>query len=91
MCSACGAMKDSTSEMQNSPPSPGVANPARTFQRQKSVSVESRRKRDEKQAKEQLVDIVKSCRKVRTVDDITGITKGSNSNLKDKLILNYWK
>ena len=48
---------------QNSPSSSGpAANPARTMQRQRSIPVESRRKRDEKQAKEQWIDIVKYCK-----------------------------
>jgi len=39
--------------------------PARTFQRQTSVSVESRRRRDENHAKEQLNRITKFCKNVR--------------------------
>lgn len=65
VCSACGAKKDSAGDEQNPPSSPGAANPGRTFKRQKSIPVESRRKRDEKQAKEQWADIVKYCKNVR--------------------------
>ena len=63
VCSACNTNRDGKSVRQNSPSSSGpAANPARTMQRQRSVPVESRRKRDEKQAKEQWIDIVKYCK-----------------------------
>ena len=63
VCSACNTNKDGMSVGQNSPSSSGpVASPARTMQRQRSIPVESRRKRDEKQAKEQWMDIVKYCK-----------------------------
>ena len=63
VCSACNTNKDGMSVRQNSPSSSGpAANPARTMQRQRSIPVESRRKRDEKQAKEQWIDIVKYCK-----------------------------
>ena len=65
VCSACGTQKNGTSDKQNPPASPGPAvNPNRTMQRQKSIPVESRRKRDEKQAKEQWISIVKYCKNV---------------------------
>ena len=46
-----------------------AANPARTMQRQRSIPVEYRRKRDEKQAKEQWIDIVKYCKIVSNCTD----------------------
>lgn len=72
VCSACGTQKNGTSDKQNPPASPGPAvNPNRTMQRQKSIPVESRRKRDEKQAKEQWISIVKYCKNnnIKFVDD----------------------
>ena len=60
VCSACGAKRDGTSHGQNP-----VANSRRTFQRQQSIPVEYRRKQDEKQAKEQWIDIIKYCKDVR--------------------------
>ena len=63
VCSACNTNKDGMSVRQNSSSSSvPAANPARTMQRQRSIPVESRRKRDEKQAKEQWIDIVKYCK-----------------------------
>ena len=58
VCTACGAVR-------NGALSAGKANPRRTFQRQQSIPVESRRKRDEKQAKEQWINIIKYCKDVR--------------------------
>jgi len=71
-CSACGATKGGANEQNNPLTSPGAASPAsRTIQRQKSIPVESRRKRDEKQAKEQWDNIAKYCKnnKIQFVDD----------------------
>ena len=65
VCSACGAKKGGAGDEQNPLSSPGAANPGRAFKRQKSIPVESRRKRDEKQAKEQWADIVKYCKNVK--------------------------
>ena len=64
VCSACGARADDASDKHSLPPSPGAASSRRTMQRQKSIPVESRRKRDEKQAKEQWINIVKYCKNV---------------------------
>ena len=60
VCSACGAKRNGTSHEQNP-----AANSRRTFRRQQSIPVESRRKQDEKQAKEQWIDIIQYCRDVR--------------------------
>lgn len=57
VCSACGAKRNGTSHEQNP-----AANSRRMFRRQQSIPVESRRKQDEKQAKEQWIDIIKYCR-----------------------------
>lgn len=64
VCTACGAVR-------NGALSAGKANPRRTFQRQQSIPVESRRKRDEKQAKEQWINIIKYCKDIgiQFVDD----------------------
>ena len=65
MCSACTSERDgSTSYGEASQPSP-TASPSKRMKRQKSIPVESRRMRDEKQAKEQWTNIVQYCKSVR--------------------------
>ena len=65
-CSACGSKRDSgASRGEASQPSPS-ASPSKTMKRQKSIPVESRRMRDEKQAKEQWINIVQYCNSVCT-------------------------
>ena len=66
VCNACGSHKDNTSLISegHQASSNSVVNSQRKMQRQKSISVESRRKRDEMQGKEQWNSIVKYCRDV---------------------------
>ena len=66
MCSACGSKRDSgASHREASQPSPSTS-PSKIMKRQKSIPVESRRMRDEKQAKEQWINIVQYCNSVCT-------------------------
>lgn len=66
VCSACGSKRGSSaSHREGSQPSPS-ASPSKAMKRQKSIPVESRRMRDEKQAKEQWISIVQYCNSVRT-------------------------
>ncbi|XP_020605318.1 calpain-15-like [Orbicella faveolata] len=71
MCSACGSKRDSgASHGEASQPSPSTS-PSKTMKRQKSIPVESRRMRDEKQAKEQWINIVQYCnsQSIQFIDD----------------------
>ena len=65
VCSACGSKNHGSTDDENSQPSPS-ASPSKTMKRQKSIPVESRRMRDEKQAKEQWINIVQYCNSVCT-------------------------
>ena len=66
MCSACGSKRDSgASHREANQPSPSTS-PSKIMKRQKSIPVESRRMRDEKQAKEQWINIVQYCDSVCT-------------------------
>ena len=70
MCSACGSKRDSgPSHGEASQPSPS-SSPSKTMKRQKSIPVESRRMRDEKQAKEQWINIVQYCSSVCTTTSL---------------------
>ena len=70
MCSACGSKRDSgPSHGEASQPSPS-SSPSKTMKRQKSIPVESRRMRDEKQAKEQWINIVQYCNSVCTTTSL---------------------
>lgn len=68
VCSACGAKKDLDDQGFQTSPS---ASPRRAMQRQQSINSESRRIRDEKQAKEQWINVVQYCKsaKIEFVDD----------------------
>lgn len=71
VCSACGAKNDLAvhdGEIQQASP---TASPRKAMQRQQSINSESRRIRDEKQAKEQWINIVQYCKhtKIEFVDD----------------------
>lgn len=66
VCSACGSKRDNgTSNGEAPQPSPS-ASPSKTMKRQKSIPAESRRMRDERQAKEQWINIVQYCNSVCT-------------------------
>lgn len=75
VCSACGAKNDLAlhdGEIQQASP---TASPRKAMQRQQSINSESRRIRDEKQAKEQWINIVQYCKHVCvTVIDNRGLS-----------------
>lgn len=65
VCSACGAKKDLDDQGFQTSPS---ASPRRAMLRQQSINSESRRIRDEKQAKEQWINVVQYCKSVCVTD-----------------------
>lgn len=79
-CSACDSKKDGSTDGESTQPSPS-ASPSKRIKRQKSIPAESRRMRDEKQAKEQWINIVQYCNSVRTN---TGLFYQCQCNLHKK-------
>ena len=89
VCSACSAKKDGASDGEISQQSP-TASPKRTMQRQKSIPVESRRMRDEKQAKEQWINIVQYCNDVCIIVQLSTFCDVNSLNHKIYLLMTYF-